>query len=105
MTREPDDWRLTGQQRYLQVATLEWKRYHAWSETWEHDHCEFCWAKFMDPDFSPDHRRHIEEHPDVLTEGYATTAEHERGADYHWVCKRCFDDFNDLFEWKVVEPS
>ena len=47
----------------------------------------FCWAKFMDPDFSDAHRQHIAEHPDVLTEGYTTTASHEQGADYHWICK------------------
>jgi hypothetical protein len=38
-------------------------------------------------------------------EGYATTDEHETGARYHWICKQCFDDFADLFEWRVVEPE
>ena len=52
------------------------KRYRVYSETWEHDHCEFCTAKFMDADFSPEHRTFIEGHPEVLTEGYTTTAEH-----------------------------
>jgi hypothetical protein len=105
VAREKDDWRLTGQASYLQGAALTWKRYRAWSETWEHDHCAFCWAKFMDPDFSEAHRRFIEEHPEVLTEGYATTAEHEGGADGHWVCRPCFDDFADLFEWRVVRAG
>ena len=73
-----------GQERYLQGAALVWKRYRAPGETWEHDHCEFCSVKFMDPDFSEAHRRQIEEHHDVLTEGYTTTSEHKRGAEYHW---------------------
>src|SRR5947208_2930159 len=52
-----EDWRLRGQEDYLQGATLLRKPYRAWSEDWEHDHCEFCWAKFMDPHFSPEHER------------------------------------------------
>ena len=89
MTPEKGDWRLSGQERYLQGAALIRKRYRAKSAEWEHDHCAFCWAKF----------------PDEATEGYATTAEHPQGADYHWVCERCFDDFADLFEWRVVEAG
>src|SRR5919202_6889637 len=78
------DWRLTGQERYLASAQWVRKRYCAASEVWEHEHCEFCWAKFIDPDFSPQHRAFIAEHPQVLTEGYATTAAHPHGADSHW---------------------
>jgi len=60
-----EDWRLRGQEDYLRGATLVRKRYKAWSEDWEHDHCEFCWTKFMDPDFSPEHRQFISENPQV----------------------------------------
>ena len=105
MAREKDDWRLTNQEGYLREATLTWKRYHALHETWDHDHCEFCWAKFMDGDLFEDARRFIAANPDVLTAGYATTAEHERGADYRWICRRCFDDFADLFQWRIVEAD
>jgi hypothetical protein len=38
-------------------------------------------------------------------EGYATTAEHERGADYHWICRLCVDDFDDLFHWRIVQAD
>lgn len=83
-----------GQDQYLPPGTaLTRTRYRARSETWEHEHCAFCWAKLMDPDFSGEHRRFIEEHPDVLTEGYTTTSEHPRGAKWRWVCPQCFDDF------------
>lgn len=68
----------------------------------ERDHCVFCWAKLMDPDFSEAHRRHVEAHPEVLTEGYTVTAEHERGADYCWICKPCFEEFAERFRWRVV---
>ena len=104
MASEESDWRLTNQESYLQGAELIYKRYRARSETWEHEHCAFCWGKLMDPDFSETHRQHIAEHPDVLTEGYTTLASHKQGADYHWICKPCFDDFAERFQWRVVPP-
>ena len=67
LSRMDDDWRLRGQEDYLQGATLLLKAYRAWSVDWEHDHCEFCWAKFMDPTFSPEDARFIAENPEVLT--------------------------------------
>ena len=57
----------------------------------------------MDPGFSEEHRRFIDAHPDVLTEGYTTTAEHERGANWHWVCPRCVGDFAEEFQWRIVD--
>ncbi len=60
--------------------------YRVHSEAWEHDHCEFCWAKFMDPTFSPASREQVAADPEILTEGYTTTAAHSNGADYHWIC-------------------
>ena len=105
MGTEDTDWRLAGQESFLQGAHLTRKPYRAWSDTREHDHCTFCWAKFMDPNFSEGHRQHIAEHPDVLTEGYTTTASHKRGADYYWICPACFDDFAERFAWHVVPPT
>jgi hypothetical protein len=91
-----------GQERALPPGTrLVFTRYRAWSEQWEHDHCEFCSAKFMDPNYSEVHRRFISEHDDVLTEGYATADEHERGAGYHWVCPPCTSDFAEEFRWRI----
>lgn len=102
MASEPDDWRLTGQEADLQDATLVRQPYRAHSPAWEHEHCAFCWAKFMDPNFSEDHRSFIAEHPEILTEGYTTTAEHPHGAERHWICPACFDDFAARFAWRVV---
>ena len=103
--RTRTDWRLTDQETWLHGAELTWKRYHARSETSEHEHCVFCWAKFMDPDFSEAHRQHITQHPDVLTEGYTTTDSHKHGTDYHWICKPCFDDFAQRFAWRVTPAA
>ena len=83
--QEENDWRLTGQEKYLKGVPLWRKRYVRYSESWEHDHCEFCWAKFM-----------VEDYPDVLHEGYATED------NYRWICEQCFEDFKDLFGWKVM---
>ena len=102
---DESDWRLTHQDQYLQGAALTWKRYRAQSATGEHHHCAFCWAKFMDPEFSEAHREYVAAHHEVLTEGYTTTSEHTEGAEYHWVCKPCFDDFANRFQWRVVESD
>lgn len=61
-------------------------RRNAVNPNWDHDHCDFCFATFM-----------VEDHPDVLHQGYATSDE------YHWVCEKCFADFRELFQWAVVE--
>src|SRR5438094_5532976 len=125
---DEEDWRLHGQGEYLLGATLMRKQYKAWSEDWEHDHCEFCWAKFMDPHFSPESERFISQNPDVLTEGYAVQDRHpdESGGallgrvynphgvierkelsgqrdDYYCVCPTCVADFAERFNWTVLE--
>jgi Family of unknown function (DUF6188) len=83
---DPTDWRLQGQERYLKRATLVRRAYRRYAKNpyWDHDHCEFCSAKFT-----------VEALPDTLQEGYATLD------DYHWVCPTCFEDFKDLFAWTV----
>lgn len=126
---EIEDWRLRGQEDYLQGCTLVRKPYKAWSKDWEHDHCEFCWAKFMDPAFSPEHRKFINENQEVLTEGYAVEGrapDPSSGAvlgrifaddqktvqpkvpsvdrnDYRWICPNCVKDFAARFEWIVID--
>jgi hypothetical protein len=93
-----------GQESYLPAGTaLVLKRYRVYSDSWEHDHCAFCTAKFMDANFSEAHRHFAEEHPEVLAEGYTTTDEHSQGAEYHWVCPRCFEDFAEEFHWRLIE--
>src|SRR5262245_54244382 len=55
-----------------------------WNPVPRHDHCAFCWTTFTERDDA-----------DSLREGYATQD------DYHWVCPTCFEDFRDLFGWKL----
>jgi hypothetical protein len=87
MPEEPD-WRLEGQERYLHGAVLHHRPYRRPpnNPNWDHDHCSFCWAKFM-----------VEDYPDVLDEGYCTQDE------YHWICDQCFKDFKERFNWAVEE--
>jgi hypothetical protein len=70
-----DDWRLTGQEEYLSGAVLQWQSYLQPSLKWDHDHCEFCGAKFME---APQ--------PATLHAGHATLD------GYHWICANCFGD-------------
>jgi phage terminase large subunit-like protein len=85
MAREPNDWRLNGQEKYLNGAVLSWKKYTKYREGWDHDHCEFCRAKFME-----------QPGPEILTEGFATPD------NYRWICKSCFEDFKDMFQWQIA---
>lgn len=102
------DWRLRGQEKHLQGATLVRKPYRAKDESWEHDHCEFCWAKFMDPTFSEDHAEFIAEHHDVLTEGFAVSGRSPNGGtddDYWWICPPCVADFSQRFAWTLLDVA
>src|SRR5882762_3844058 len=94
-----DDWRLDGgEEEYLTGATLVWKPYRVWSETWEHDHCVFCWTKFMDPNFSPAHREAVKNDSGILTSGFAAQGTGPDGEDdYHWVCEPCLSDLLSRF--------
>ena len=114
-----DDWRLRGQETYLAGAVLQravfpdfWKRAYAeknsfyqkirnygyqFVETMHrgkeflegqrigqfwHQHCVFCWEKAA---------------VDKECEFYCTD-------DFrHWICKECFDDFQERFCWSVKE--
>lgn len=90
MPLDSNDWRRTGQERLLTGATFRRQSYHPPRQTWDHEHCKFCWAKFMAEGASDD--------PSVLAEGYVTEGD-------HWVCERCFADFRQEFGWTVAESD
>ena len=75
------DWRLNGQEAYLQGVKLCFREYDI---SREHDHCKFCWDKFSGDE-------------DSLHAGYVT----EDGK--RWICPACFNDFKEMFAWTVVE--
>ena len=74
-----NDWRLTNQMKYLFRARIT-KAIFEGTATNDHEHCEFCWAKFGEDEGS-------------LKSGYCTLDR------YHWICDECFRDFNKQFEW------
>ncbi len=79
---EKTDWRLLNQKEYLMNAVLKKADYTKPSEKWDHDHCAFCWDKFG-------------ENADDLKQGYCTIDQK------FWICKECFDDFKETFEFCV----
>ena len=74
------DWRINNQEKFLGGKEFTLKKYTAYSETWDHDHCEFCGVKFME------NTKSIKSE-NIENEGFATND------NYHWVCKTCFKDF------------
>lgn len=80
--KEANDWRLQGQDEYMKGIKLL-KTEFAKTSTNDHEHCEFCMAKFG-------------EEPENLHSGYCTIDR------YRWICEQCFEDFKDDFEWQVV---
>ncbi len=93
MTDE-SDWRLhPGDEQYYSGLTLFRRRFRA-KYTSDHDHCEFCWAKFMEEGDPP----HPEDQHVMVHEGYATE-------DSIWICDQCFSDFYERFSWKVAQDS
>ena len=77
------DWRV-GNAKQIRGSLLRFTKYTAPRNDWDHDHCEGCWAKFME---SPS--------PDVLTEGYVT-------GDSKWICPECFRDLKEEMDWKLA---
>jgi hypothetical protein len=79
---EPNDWRITNQANYLTGAVFEKRIWHTKQPHWDHNHCAFCAQKFS-------------ERPVDLREGYCTLD------GEHWVCPTCFEDFEDIFGFRV----
>ncbi len=83
--RSENDWRLTNQADYLQGVVLTWRHYQPPRPDWDHDHCEFCGSTFSSTGLEGS-----------LSEGFVDTA------NYHWICKPCYEDFADMFAWRVT---
>ncbi|MCL1858089.1 MAG: hypothetical protein FWF92_02505 [Oscillospiraceae bacterium] len=78
-----NDWRLTNQMNYLYRKQLLHIPFTPYRKGWEHEHCSFCSGK-IDND---------------TKKAYCTTDK------YHWICERCFKDFNKIFEWDIKEEA
>jgi len=92
MTKNSDKkWRVDNVS-HLRRLRLQFCRYSRWSESWDHDHCAACWAKFAEFEGS-----------DIQHEGYATCDDYAKGARYEWVCQSCFDDLKDDMHWTIAD--
>jgi len=81
---QPNDWRRQGQEKYLKGVELAFKNYIPSNIGWNHDHCEFCGAKFS-------------QNEGDLNKGYTTENSNR------WICNECFNDFKDEFCWNVKD--
>lgn len=84
---QQDDWRLCWYNGELDGKTFEYKRFVTQGSN-DHEHCVFCMQKITDLDI-----------PDVEREGYCALNS-ERNTEY-WVCKECFDDFAEKFDFRI----
>lgn len=97
-----DEWRLNGQEAYLlgktfrKVTVDSFPDYDEETHSWDklrsphdgHEHCSFCWDKFS-----------VEEAD--LHSGYFAAEKWHR----FFVCEKCFEDFKEPFQWKVIEQE
>ena len=84
---DENDWRLRGQEEYMKGLKF---RFSSFLSENEHAHCEFCWHKFM---------KNPGEMEDCSSEGYCF------GDNCFWVCKECFHDFKELFQWETLDDK
>ena len=82
-----NDWRLSTYDGDLDGAEFALKKFVS-TPTNDHEHCVFCWQKITDLDIE-----------DCEKEGYCTMDEQTEQSQ--WVCKTCFNDFKDMFNFKV----
>lgn len=89
-----DDWRITNQDRYLTGVSLQKRPFciRSGHDKWDHEHCDFCWAKIV-----PVER--VAEDPDFISEAYVTQDQ------AHWVCPKCYEDFKKAFRWDELTPK
>ena len=79
-----DDWRLQGQESYLNGKTLYWRNYSEKSQLNDHDHCDFCTDEISDL-------------PDTWHAGYSLLDE-----PHATICQKCYEDLCALPIWKAM---
>lgn len=98
MPAASDDWRRTSP-GLPEGTTFRWRDYDAPKPGWDHDHCVFCWAKFIPRSEQGKEWLKRDTHT-IYFDGYATVEPSGSGCD--WVCRPCFDDFADEFNFAVI---
>ena len=80
-----DEWRLQGQESYLNGKTLYWRNYSEKSQLNDHDHCDFCTDEISDL-------------PDTWHAGYSLLDEPHAA-----ICQKCYEDFKKFFIGKQCQ--
>ncbi len=83
-----------GQEDFLPPGTeLVFRDYEANVDSWETEHCLFCFTPFLSREVVESNAR-LRGRDGLLTAGYTTTEEYREGAGAHWVCAGCLTDFH-----------
>ena len=89
---EEDDWRLDSPGADLAGHTFRWAEWTRPTETWDHDHCEFCWAKITDL-------------PKPVTDGHlyfkCAWVTLDQSGTGHWVCPTCLRELASHFDLRT----
>lgn len=96
-----DDWR-RGQPGAPKGTRFRWREYVAPKPEWNHDHCLFCWAKFVPRSEEGKEWLSRDTHT-IYFAGYATVE--PSGSGFEWVCPSCFDDFAAELDFSVVDDD
>ncbi len=90
---DDDDWRLSSPGADLAGHTFRWAEWVRRRDDWDHDHCEFCWAKMTDLS-KPDTDDH-----EYFSGGWVTAAASDGG---RWVCPTCFRELSESLDLRAT---
>lgn len=84
-------------------AALVWREYHRPSESWDHDHCAFCWATVTDyPNAAADDLKAAFT-DDVPQPPSPQPADPKfvpaPAGSRRWVCPTCAEAYRHVFNW------
>jgi hypothetical protein len=84
-------------------ASLAWRAYEAPSESWDHDHCVFCWTGFGPGGTSAGYTDDIRqsEAGRRLPFGSGTLIS-SPAQTVRWVCAGCAEAYRDGFGWRTT---
>ena len=87
-----DDWRLTrGQDEYMQNVKFRYAKFISENgDVNAHEHCEFCWHKFMENPMDLS---------DCSDKGYVSIDKK------YWVCEECFQEFRQFLHLEIIEEE
>jgi hypothetical protein len=63
---------------------------------WDHDHCEICFAKFMEEAACLEPHSQEDNIQEILHNGFNSID------NYRWICPRCFQENREQYRWNLV---